>query len=187
LKLSELTEIVQDIADRVRALEAGPPRSGAGPARAALAEIADLGLVQSMIAELTSRQDTTQAGTVVYAGVGHGADGLIAWQMSREWDVLVGADPAALASTLAALGSPQRVQIMQLLVRGALTTAEMTERLDGPSSGQLFHHLKELLAAGLIHQPARGTYAVRHQHVVAILVVLSAAIDLHGVTQADAP
>ncbi len=59
-----------------------------------------------------------------------------------------------------------------------MTTAELASRLDQPSTGQLSHHLKELLAAGVIHQPVRGTYAVRMEHVVPLLTLLSAAIDV---------
>ena len=56
--------------------------------------------------------------------------------------------------------------------------ATLGDRLDQPSSGQLFHHLKELLAAGVIHQPERGTYAIRREDVIPLLAALSCAIDL---------
>ena len=72
------------------------------------------------------------------------------------------------------------MRIVVELFDGALSTAALAERLDQPSSGQLFHHLKELLAAGLVRQPERGTYALRAEHVVPLLGLLSAATDLGG-------
>ena len=61
---------------------------------------------------------------------------------------------------------------------GPATTAQLTAQLDQPSTGQLFHHLKELLTAGLVHQPVRGTYAVRRQDVIPLLIALAAAAEV---------
>jgi DNA-binding transcriptional ArsR family regulator len=118
------------------------------------------------------------SGTVSYAGVG-GWDGrTLAWQAERDWDDIRSAAAEPAAAVLAALGNPTRVRITAELLRRDRTTAELAALLDQPSPGQLFHHLKELLAAGLVHQPLRGTYAVREQHVVPLLAVLCAVHDL---------
>ncbi|GIF00702.1 ArsR/SmtB family transcription factor [Paractinoplanes rishiriensis] len=118
------------------------------------------------------------ADTVLYAGLG-GWDGqTLAWQVVRGWDEIRSAPADASAGVLAALANPTRVRIATELLRRRLTTAELAQRLDQPSPGQLFHHLKELLAAGVVHQPERGTYAVREQHVIPLLSVLCAVLDL---------
>jgi DNA-binding transcriptional ArsR family regulator len=90
--------------------------------------------------------------------------------MDRTWSERLHADPAPLSSSLAALGNPLRIQIVQMLLRRPASTVELTDALDAPSSGQLFHHLEELLAAGLIHQPQRGLYGTRPQHGVPLLI-----------------
>ena len=115
---------------------------------------------------------------MVYAGAGPSEDGIIAWQMDRTWSELVAVDPTTVAACFAALASSVRIQIICELASGSVTTGELMQRLDQPSSGQLFHHLKELLAVGLIYQPVRGTYAILHQHLVPILTALSCATDL---------
>jgi DNA-binding transcriptional ArsR family regulator len=154
------------LADRVARLERDSP--------AAAPSSADAALARQLLSDLEA--DPERA-TVVYAGAGVRDDGAVAWQMDRSWDdVLALATDAGIV--LAALGSPTRIAIVVQLLAGAVTTGELTRRLDQPSSGQLFHHLKELLAAGVVHQPLRGTYAIRHQHVVPLLAVLSAATDL---------
>jgi DNA-binding transcriptional ArsR family regulator len=183
MDLEELAAIVQDLAGRVALLE-----SADDPGRRQAIGLGDLAVVESIITQLSVGGDeSASGGAVLYAGAGPGPDGLTAWQVVRPWSDLTGADPATLAGPLAGLASPHRIQILQLLLHGPVTTAELTEQLAGPSSGQLFHHLKELLAAGLVYQPSRGSYAVRHQHVVPLLGLLSCAIDLHGIPAVPNP
>lgn len=79
---------------------------------------------------------------------------------------------------LAALGSPIRLRIVATLLERDATTGELADRLDDPSTGQLFHYLNELLAAGVIHQQVRGAYAVLCQNVIPLLAVLAAAGDV---------
>jgi DNA-binding transcriptional ArsR family regulator len=175
MTLGELAAGIRDLQTRVAALEAAADQ---GRSRVGTGELA---AVDSILAQLGPTEVSPGAqGTVVYAGAGPGPDGLNAWQVARPWSDLAEVDPGLVAAPLAGLASPHRIQILQVLLRGPATTAEITDRLEGPSSGQLFHHLKELLAAGLLYQPNRGTYAVRHQHVVPLLTVLSCAIDLSG-------
>lgn len=116
---------------------------------------------------------------VTYAGAGPWADGRVDRQILRYWTEVLEQAPRKAAGLFSALSNPSRLRIVAELVGGQVTTAELAKRLDQPSTGQLFHHIKELLAAGLIHQPVRGTYAVRKEHVVPLLALLSAAIDVH--------
>lgn len=164
----EVSRALTELARRVTALEAAastPTRPSAGAP-----------VVERLVQRLDGRGDATD--TVVYAGVG-GWDGqTLAWQVERGWEEVRSASAEDSASVLTALGNPTRVRIAVELLRRRLTTAELAKRLDQPSSGQLFHHLKELMAAGVVHQPVRGTYAVREQHVIPLLAVLCAVIDL---------
>ena len=175
MSLEELAGELSSLAARVARLE-GAPAAAARPS-------SEVALVRQLLSGLEA--DSEQA-TVVYAGAGPWDEGGVAWQMGRSWsDVLALAGEAGGA--LAALGNPTRIAIVAELLTGPVTTGELTRRLDQPSSGQLFHHLKELLAAGVIHQPVRGTYAVRRQHVLPLLAVLSAAIDLAGTQDVAEP
>ena len=175
MNTEELAALVEDLRQRVAALEDGPDSSGRRERGR------NLEIVQSMIADIpVTDAGVLEHGTAMYAGAGPGPDGLTALQMVRHWEDIVAAEPAAIATTMSALGNPQRVRIVQALVDRPASTAEIAERLEEPTSGQLFHHLKDLLAAGLIFQPARGMYAVRPQHVVPLLTVISAAMDVSG-------
>ena len=172
MKPHELADAVADLAVRVAALEAG---------RTTAAPIAnkDLSIVRSLVSELAAFDEgAVESGTVLYAGAGTAAAGVVAWQMDRSWTELTELEPGPIARLLAALGNAQRVQLVQALIHAPATTAELSGRLDEPSTGQLFHHLKELLAAGVVYQPHRGTYAIRQQHIVPLLTVISCGLDL---------
>ena len=79
---------------------------------------------------------------------------------------------------LGALGSTARLDIVGELITGPLSRRDLRGKLGQSTAGQLNHHLRELLAAGLVEQPRRGVYQVPHQHVVPILTLLSCATDL---------
>jgi len=78
------------------------------------------------------------------------------------------------AAALAALGHPVRLLLRQVL-SGAATVTELQERAALGTSGQLYHHLRQLVNVGWLRVAARGRYAVPPDRVVPLLVVLAAA------------
>jgi DNA-binding transcriptional ArsR family regulator len=81
---------------------------------------------------------------------------------------------AGLAGVLAALGSPVRLTLLQEISRGRSTVSALSE-VDGlGTSGQIYHHLRQLTAEGWLHSPSRGTFAVPPPRVVALLAILEA-------------
>jgi DNA-binding transcriptional ArsR family regulator len=166
----DMTRELADLTERVRRLEA---RDAPGaPSR-------ELSLAGGLI-------EASAAGTatVVTAGAGPWEGGTVAWKMRRSWQDVRGSRSTTAAAVFAALSSPTRVEIVRALLDGPLPTSALSSRIDASSTGRLFHHLKELLGAGLVHQPVRGTYALRRTHVVPLLAALSCALDLAG---PDAP
>jgi len=122
---------------------------------------------------------TTQDPHVTYSGTGPWRDGDIVWQIVRGWHAVFRDTGERSAALFSALANPSRLRIVAELMAGEeVTTADLARRLDQPSTGQLFHHLKELLAAGVIYQPVRGTYAIRREHAVPLLTMLCAALDI---------
>lgn len=166
MSMEKIAEVVAQLVERVARLEAREPRP--------LKEVLD------------STIEPPEIGRVVYSGVGPWADHAVVWQMERAWDEVVDHEPESIARTFSALASPVRVRIIGALVDGPATTAVLAERIDAGTSGQLFHHLKDLLAAGLVHQPQRGVYTLRAQHILPILAALSAAIDLAPASEMEA-
>lgn len=165
--MTSLAQVVAELADRVARLEARQAQP-----------------VQTV---LDGDVEPPEHGRVVYSGVGPWQGRSVVWQMERTWADITGHEPSGVVRVLAALASPVRVRIIAALLGGPASTGDLTDRVEAGTSGQLFHHLKELLSAGLVHQPQRGTYALRPQHVLPILAALSAAMDLAPASEASAP
>jgi DNA-binding transcriptional ArsR family regulator len=171
----ELEATIRDLQARVEALERGPA-PGAGRRRR---PGPDLGLLDAL-GELTEppADDEAPAGTLTYAGVARLGDERLAWQMIHSLADLLELDEGVLARQLAAIASPLRLRIVRELAAGPLQTHELQARLDEPSAGQLYHHLRELLATGLVTQPRRSVYEVPARAVIPLFTLIACAHDL---------
>lgn len=116
-----------------------------------------------------------QGGAVVYGGIVHLPAGPLEWQIGRAQGDLLGADWPALAARLAALGHRVRLALLRALVEGPATVQALAALPGLGTTGQLYHHLRELESTGWVHSPERGRYAVPPERVVPLLAVLSAA------------
>jgi DNA-binding transcriptional ArsR family regulator len=174
---AELGEAIRDLQTRVAALE--QEQEPAKRPRRARAAGLDLWLIDALteLTDLPAEPDA-HSGTVAYAGVAQlGGEGL-AWQMVHPVPKLLALDEGNLARQLAALASPVRLRILRELAGGPLQTHELQARLDEPTAGQLYHHLRELLATGLVTQPRRSVYELPPRAVIPLLTLIACAHDL---------
>ena len=75
----------------------------------------------------------------------------------------------------AALGHPVRLRLLQQVLTGASTVHELTQ-IDGVgTSGQVYHHLRQLTSAGWLHAVGGGRHEVPVARVVPLLVLLLGA------------
>lgn len=98
------------------------------------------------------------------------------WQSQFTTDSLieVGWDEST-ADCLAALGNPIRLQLLREILGGRRTAAELTE-LDGlGTTGQIYHHLRQLAAVGWLQTVGRGRFEVPAGRVVPLLIALASA------------
>lgn len=123
-------------------------------------------------------EDGSTQGSVLYAGAARLGGGSYAWQMERPVPGLLAIDDDLIARTLAAIANPTRVRLLKAVLAGAHEIHDLQEALGGVSTGQLYHHLKELTAAGLIQQRSRGRYEAAPRTVIPILAVIAAVYDL---------
>jgi DNA-binding transcriptional ArsR family regulator len=84
-------------------------------------------------------------------------------------------DPTLVTRTLATLGHPSRLLLLRALLPAPRSSQQLQEVLGVSSPGQLYHHLKDLLAAGLVRQTARSQYEIASHHVIPLLVIFAAA------------
>lgn len=80
------------------------------------------------------------------------------------------------AAALTALGHPSRLRILQLVARGEASTAAEMAHADGlGTTGQIYHHLRQLVAAGWLRTTTKGRHEVPVERLVPLLVVLTAS------------
>ncbi|WP_380164980.1 helix-turn-helix domain-containing protein [Jannaschia sp. R86511] len=96
------------------------------------------------------------------------------WQQTADADALLAQDWDGPAAVVAALGHPVRLRLLQELLRGRSSAAELTEAAGTGSSGQTYHHLRQLVATGWVRQGGRGRHEVPAERVVPLLVVIGA-------------
>ncbi|MFE2294518.1 ArsR/SmtB family transcription factor [Streptomyces sp. NPDC059452] len=84
-------------------------------------------------------------------------------------------DAPATADSLAALGHPVRLRLLREILGGRRTAAELAALDAVGTTGQIYHHLRQLTGAGWLHTTGRGRYEVPGTRVVPLLVVLTAA------------
>lgn len=114
------------------------------------------------------------AGAVLFTGVVPLPTGeKYTWQHGQNTDVLLGSDWSKLSSVIAALSHRVRLQLLHLVLTGNRSVAELQANDRLGTSGQLYHHLRQLVAAGWLQQTARGHYMVPAGRVVPLLVLLA--------------
>lgn len=165
------TPDVSALAARVAALETALRASP--PSARTLAPRLDAGTYW-ILDRLT--ESSAKGGEIAYAGAVTTPTGeQYLWQRQAEAGRVFAQDWTALSHVLAALGHPVRLKLLQHLLSGQTTKAEL-ERIEGlGTTGQLYHHLKALQDAGWVRSLERGTYGVPGERVVPLLAMLVAA------------
>ncbi|SDT78374.1 winged helix-turn-helix domain-containing protein [Actinoplanes derwentensis] len=97
------------------------------------------------------------------------------WQESAGTAELLDGDWSQHVPALTALAHPARIRLLQEVLRGTRTAADLTQ-LDGiGTSGQVYHHLRQLVAAGWLHALGSGRYEVPAARVIPLLTTLLGA------------
>ncbi|MFC6591929.1 helix-turn-helix domain-containing protein [Deinococcus lacus] len=160
-RLTELETRLAALEEQVQVLQAAQPQ--------ALAQAHE-----SRAWALLALQDQLPGGAVLFTGhVQLGAGGDWVWQETYPTQPLLDADWTAVAAPLAALGHPLRLSLLRAALDGPQTAAALGERA-GLHGGQLYHHLRELQAAGWLQAQARGPYHVPGERVIPLLTILAA-------------
>lgn len=97
------------------------------------------------------------------------------WQHGALTQDLMGDDWSGAAESFAALGHPVRLRLLREILGGRRTAAELAELDEVGTTGQIYHHLRQLTGAGWLHTTARGRYEVPAERVVPLLVALATA------------
>lgn len=120
-----------------------------------------------------------ESGALFYSGQYRGKNGFKWEPQQRNVAQLLELDTDKIAKILAALGNKQRLDILTAVLRKPLTGAELVERLNMGTTGQLYHHTKALLGADLLIQEDRGgKYSFPPHRSLPFLLLLAVGSDL---------
>ncbi|CAM5551117.1 ArsR/SmtB family transcription factor [Streptomyces narbonensis] len=127
-------------------------------------------------AELAEAGERGADGGVLFTGsVRLPTDERYEWQFGALTERLLDEEWAGTADSFAALGHPVRLRLLREILGGRRTAAELAELAEIGTTGQIYHHLKQLTGAGWLHTTGRGRYEVPGARVVPLLVMLTAA------------
>ena len=117
-------------------------------------------------------------GAVLYTGsVTLPGGGAADWQYALTTEDLLARDwgRPGTTSALTALGHPVRLRLLQAIATGTVAVAELAALEGLGTTGQVYHHVNQLIAAGWVYSTARGHYGIPPERVVPLLVVILAA------------
>jgi len=109
-------------------------------------------------------------------------------RQSRTYSIYSGSEIADLfaipsykvAQILSVLGHEVRLSMLRELIQKPLTAAELVEILKMQTTGQAYHHLKELQRAGYIEQRAGGRFHINMKVARIYVAALALAANAGG-------
>ncbi|WP_336324118.1 winged helix-turn-helix domain-containing protein [Streptomyces lavendofoliae] len=175
----ELEERVAALENRLAALESalesaleGAQGDGAGdgpPVREG-----DFWALEGLKAQL-ARVGATDGGVLFTGAVRLPTGERYEWQYGVLAQEQIGGDWTEAAESFAALGHPVRLRLLREILGGRRTAAELAALEEIGTTGQIYHHLRQLTGAGWLHTTGRGRHEVPPGRVVPLLVALATA------------
>lgn len=165
--MTDLESRVAALEDALARLERRAPSPAPGPP-AGGAEL-DLWLVDGL-------RERQPGGSVAFGGTVALGKGEVVWQWGADAEALREAEWSSAAGVLDALAHPVRLRLLQRVLNGTVTTADLGLDDALGTTGQLHHHLRALVAAGWLQSVGRGTWTIPAPRVVPLLVVVAAGL-----------
>ncbi|MBD8043323.1 helix-turn-helix transcriptional regulator [Arthrobacter sp. Sa2BUA2] len=122
------------------------------------------------------RERYPDPGVVLFAGTATTPAGEpFEYQYGLETAHLLDTEWTQFAESLAALGNPMRLAILRAVAGGIETVAGLVEELDAGTSGQIYHHVNQLVARGWLAPHSRSRYRIPPARIIPLLAILTAA------------
>jgi len=140
------------------------------------------GRLSEMMEELCHEtEENDVSGLVTYLGVYNSGGRQSNWiRNAVSADELLALLESGVANkVLACIGNPNRLAILLEILRGPKTVAALVEKCGFGSTGQVYHHMKPLLAADVIAEDEqKGFYIIRPHKVQGIIMLLAGISDM---------
>ncbi len=125
---------------------------------------------------------TGVSGLVTYLGVYNSGGRQSNWiRNTVSADMLLSLIESGMAGkVLACIGNATRLTILLEILRGPRTVAALVEKCGLGSTGQVYHHMKPLLAADIVveDEKQKGVYIIQPHKVQGIIMLLAGISDM---------
>jgi len=178
VSLEDLRQEMRDLTMRVVSLE-----SAAGERRTeqvvsgstALQSKDEFWALSALKARLGDHPSTEEGAVTLVGTVTLPTGAPVAWQQTAGTAGLFEVEWEGRAAAFAALGHPVRLELLRQILSGIHATADLASIESLGTTGQLHHHLRQLLSSGWLKQSGRGSYEVPPARIVPLLACLVAA------------
>ena len=139
--------------------------------------------LSEMMEELCKKtDDDNSSGAIIYLGVfssGNRQSNWIRNQVGTD-SLLKLIESNAAAKVLYCVGNNDRLNMLLALLRSPKTATQLVEQCGYNTTGQVYHHLKSLLAADLVieDEKNRGCYLIQPHRVQGIIMLLAGISDM---------
>jgi len=139
--------------------------------------------LSEMMEELCVKADEeSNTGLITYLGVYSSGNHQSNWINNQvNTDNLLELIESNVASkVLACIGNNDRLNMLLALLRAPRTVAQLVEECDYNTTGQVYHHLRPLLATNLVKEDDnnRGNYMIPPHRISGIIMLLAGINDL---------
>ncbi|MBE5810016.1 MAG: helix-turn-helix transcriptional regulator [Clostridiales bacterium] len=139
--------------------------------------------ISSLISDLEDHcGENGSTGRITYMGVFASGGRQSTWVKNdlNTDDLLPLIENRTAEKVLACVGNNDRLNMLLAILRKPRTVAELVSDCGYSSTGQVYHHLKPLLAADLVAEDLhrRGSYIIQPHRVQGLIMLLAAIADL---------
>lgn len=142
----------------------------------------DSRLSEQMEALCYKTEEKGVSGLVTYLGVYNSGGRQSNWiRNGVPTDDLLSLIESGIASkVLACIGNSNRLKMLLEILRGPKTVASLVEKCGFGSTGQVYHHMKPLLAADIVVEDAqqKGVYIIQPHKVQGVIMLLAGISDM---------
>lgn len=169
----DLLRAVADLRERVARLEAGGTTTSVTP------EKQSNPLVQEVDERFDERPEEARKRTIgrlqcrFYFRSAHSQ---YQGDESTDFEALLTQPSDAIARSLAGLAHPARIEIFKALLDGKKDSVSLLKAAGLNTTGQLYHHLREMEEVGLVVRHGRNLWALENLHAFALAMVVGKAL-----------
>lgn len=139
--------------------------------------------LSELMEELCEKADDDgDTGAITYMGVFASGDRQSNWirNQVKTDSLLKLIESNAAAKLLTCIGNNDRLNILLALLRAPRSVNQLVEQCGYNTTGQVYHHLKPLIAADLVKEDDnnRGSYVIQPHRVQGIIMLLAGVSDM---------